>query len=421
MIRSLLVSFALCMATVLCVSQSPAQVVDRTSLNEKVMCGYQGWFNCPGDDADLGWTHWAKNSRKPFAMGNVTVDLWPDMSQYDADERFATGFQNADGTAAEVFSSANRKTVIRHFKWMQDYAIDGAFVQRFANGLKNPQDLKHKNNVLAAAREGSNLHGRTFAVMYDLSGIRSGGLDTVQQDWLSLQKESPVASDDAYLHHDGQPVVAIWGIGFNDGRQYSLAQCLQLVNWFKAQGCTVMVGVPSFWRDRQRDALDDPLLHQILKRADIVSPWSVGRYQTPKQARQHAQQVWAADRKWCEQFELDFLPVVFPGFSWHNMKGDKLDAVPRLKGEFLWSQIVGAKRAGCNMIYVAMFDEVDEATAIFKCTNNPPVGDGVSFLDYEGLPSDYYLRLVGHAGRLLRGEVKATDQLTIEPENLPDR
>ena len=52
-----------------------------------------------------------------------------------------------------------------------------------------------------------------------------------------------------------------------------------------------------------------------------------------------------------------------------------------------------------------MFDEIDEGTAIFKCSNEPPVGDGVHFLDYEGLPSDHYLRLTGEGGKLLRGEL----------------
>ena len=58
-----------------------------------------------------------------------------------------------------------------------------------------------------------------------------------------------------------------------------------------------------------------------------------------------------------------------------------------------------------------MFDEVDEATAVFKCTNDPPVGKGVEFLTYEGLPSDYYLRIVGHAGRVLRNEEPLTETL----------
>ena len=84
------------------------------------MVGYQGWFNCEGDGAKLGWKHWARDPRRLFGPKNVTVDLWPEVSELDEDERFATGFRHADGSAAEVFSSRNRKTVIRHFEWMRD-------------------------------------------------------------------------------------------------------------------------------------------------------------------------------------------------------------------------------------------------------------------------------------------------------------
>ena len=145
--------------------------VDTTTLTGKVMCGYQGWFNCEGDGADLGWTHWARNRRKLFAPGNITVDLWPDMTELGPDERFVTGFHHADGRKAEVFSSFNRKTVIRHFEWMRDYGIDGAFVQRFAHGLRSETMRHHKDVVLANAREGANRTGRAYAVMYDLSGL----------------------------------------------------------------------------------------------------------------------------------------------------------------------------------------------------------------------------------------------------------
>lgn len=54
------------------------------------------------------------------------------------------------------------------------------------------------------------------------------------------------------------------------------------------------------------------------------------------------------------------------------------------------------------MVYVAMFDEVDEGTAIFKCTNQTPVGDGVLFLGYEGVPPDHYLKLTGKGGEFIR-------------------
>ena len=91
------------------------------------------------------------------------------------------------------------------------------------------------------------------------------------------------------------------------------------------------------------------------------------------------------------------------------MNGKALDQIPRRKGAFLWSQFAAAKRAGARMIYVAMFDEVDEATAIFKCTNDVPPAGKSAFVTYEGLPSDHYLRLTGQGGRMLRGEIPLSD------------
>ncbi len=288
---------------------------------------------------------------------------------------------------------------------MRDYGIDGAFVQRFANGLRSEALRHHKDGVLSSAREGANRHGRAYAVMYDLSGMRTGGVHRVFEDWRMLRESMAITEDPAYLHHHGQPVVAVWGVGFNDDRGYTLAECRDLITALKEDGCTVMLGVPSWWRDGKRDATADPMLHDLLKQADIISPWTVGRYRTPAEAVRHAGQVWRPDLQWCQQQGLDFLPVVFPGFSWHNLHGGTLNEIPRLEGDFLWSQIRAARSTGAQMIYVAMFDEVDEGTAIFKCTNDPPVGADVSFLTYEGLPSDHYLRIAGWAGELLRGEV----------------
>jgi len=378
--------------------------VDTKTLEGKILAGYQGWFNTPDDGAGLGWTHWARSGSKPFGPGNVTVDLWPDMSEYDPSERHVTTFKHANGEPAVVFSSHNRLTVLRHFKWMEDYGIDGAFVQRFANGLTRESHRHHKDVVLAHAREGANRGGRAYAVMYDLSGLRAGGTKAVSADWKMLREKMKMGNDPAYLHHEGKPLVAVWGIGFGDSRRYTLEECRELVEFLKADGCAVMLGVPTGWRDQYRDSIKDVGFHDLLRLADIISPWTVGRYGSPGEAKVHAGKYYEKDIHWCEGHSMDYLPVVFPGFSWHNLKPhDPPDKIPRLKGEFLWFQFVGAKKAGASMIYVAMFDEVDEGTAIFKCTNDPPVGEN-PFITYEGLPSDHYLWLTGEAGRMLRGE-----------------
>jgi hypothetical protein len=319
---------------------------------------------------------------------------------------------------AHVFSSHQRKTVLRHFQWMQRYGIDGVFVQRFAVEARQPRDLRHCNTVLAHCREGANRSGRCYAVMYDLSGLPAGGVSHVIEDWKLLVDRMQLgrdAKDKAYLHHQGKPVVAVWGIGFNDRRRYSLDECERLVAFLKEDkrygGNTVLLGVPTGWRTLDADSVRDAALPKIIAQGDIISPSTVGRYRTLAGVAEHAQKRWQKDLAWCKEHQKDYLPVVFPGFSWHNSHPKSpLDEIPRLKGRFLWKQYVEARRVGATMLYQAMFDEMDEGTAIFKCSNDPPVGKS-SFVTYEGLPSDHYLWLTGQAGKLLRGEIKATAEL----------
>lgn len=378
--------------------------VDTGTLAGKVMCGYQGWFNCEGDGAARGWVHWVKGRGLP-SPGNVKVDLWPDVSELGADEKFDTAFHHADGRTAQVFSSFKKPTVLRHFQWMRDYGIDGAFVQRFAAGLRSPDTLRHNNTVLSHCREGANTFGRAYALMYDLTGLGAGRIDEVIDDWQMLRTRMRLGEDPAYSRHRGKPVVAVWGVGFNDKRRYTLNECRRLVEYLKGDGCAVMLGVPTWWREMRNDAVADPALHEVIALADIVSPWTVGRYRAPEEAAQHAEKLIAPDLAWCAGKGLDYLPVIFPGFSWHNMYGAPLDAIPRRRGEFFWTQFREARRAGAGMIYVAMFDEVDEGTAIFKCRSDVPDDGGAAFVTFEGLPADFYLKLAGLGGRLLRGEL----------------
>jgi hypothetical protein len=224
-----------------------------------------------------------------------------------------------------------------------------------------------------------------------------------------------IGADPAYLRHRGKPLVAVWGIGFSDKRAYTIAECRRLVDFLKhdpeAGGCSVMLGIPTYWREQKNDAVADPALLELLAQADVLSPWTVGRYGTPEDAERHAERLIRPDIQWCAEHKLDYLPVAFPGFSWHNMYGAPLASIPRRKGEFFWSQFRADKRAGASMLYVAMFDEVDEGTAIFKCTNDVPRASEAPFVTFEGLPSDYYLRVAGQGARMLRGEIPVESPL----------
>jgi len=135
-----------------------AGTVDTASLRGKVMCGYQGWFRCPNDAANLGWIHWSRDSQQ-IAPDLLSFEMWPDMAEYFPMERYrAPGFTYPGGRQAELFSSDYARTVLRHFEWMRDYGIDGAWLQHFLVDLpggplasRYPSRLRVLNHVRAAA------------------------------------------------------------------------------------------------------------------------------------------------------------------------------------------------------------------------------------------------------------------------------
>ncbi len=369
---------------------------DTDTLYNKVMCGYQGWFMARGDGYGAGFVHWGGVDKTP---PRCSVDLWPDVSEFDEDELFPTNYHHKDGSTAHVFSSTVNKTVLRHFEWMAEYGIDGVFVQRFGSVIGQLSGWNYERTcaVLSHCREGANQYGRAYAVMYDVNFDRKS-VEIIMKDWSRLVNEMKLTQTPAYLKHRGHPVVALWGYGFGH-RQFDAAATKELFEFFKKEengGCTIMLGVPNDWVKWEDERIQ--LLEQYVQ---IISPWNVGRYHSPEVAESFFAAHWPADLNWCRQRDKDYYAVVFPGFSWTNLhKGQTpLNQIPRLKGKFFWSQIQQVKKYGMNMAYVAMFDEVDEGTAIFKCTNRPPVGD---FVDYEGLPSDHYLKLTGRAAQYLQ-------------------
>jgi Glycosyl hydrolase family 99 len=400
------------------------------SYEGRVMCGYQGWFRAEGDGAGQGWVHYG--TRGKFGPSNLHIDLWPDVSEYK--KTYPTSFLKPDGSPATVFSSWDESTVDLHFHWMRDYGIDGAFVQRFFGGLRTEQGRRKSRVVLEHALEASKKYGRAIAVMYDLSGLSSKGEDcsAVIQDWKELVDQLKITSrgaDQTYLYHNKKPVVAIWGIGFPD-RPYNIHDIgiEKLISFLKNDpeygGCSVMLGVPCYFRKFGPDSLHDPYLHEVISSADIILPWMVGRYPRLDQSEisRYEAQV-KDDIAWCADRHLAYVPCVYPGFSWYNLSKTEfggihsLNQIPRQKGTFYWEQISAAVKSGSKMLYVAMFDEMDEGTAIFKCSNQTP--DKSRFIDYEGLPSDHYLWLTGKAREMLRGEIPFSKDVPIRNEQKP--
>jgi hypothetical protein len=401
--------------------------IDASTLNNKLLMGYQGWFSCPSDGSPIGeWVHWFK-SQTPDA-NNIRVDLFPDMSEYESDELCPTMMRYADGSTVYLYSAWNKKSVMRHFKWMKDYGIDGVLLQRFASELRDPRFFAARNRVLDSVREASELYGRVFAIEYDISGMNESTLvEDIVNDWNFLCNDMKIIESNRYLRHNGKPVLFIWGLGFND-RPGSVDQAKSIIDWFKKnapqnQLVTLVGGVPTYWRTLQAgtDTKTEPGWADVYRSFDVINPWMVGRFKNEQEADSFKNNIMVPDIQECKKYNIEYMPVVFPGFSWHNMNRgtpneSPLNLIPRNGGRFYWRQVYNAISAGSKMIFNAMFDEVDEGTAMMKVVSKRadlPVGADFVYLEIDGysLPSDFYLELAGKATKMLQGEIPLTPNI----------
>jgi len=395
--------------------------VDPSTMNRKLLMGYQGWFAAPGDGSAFNsWWHWFNGL--PTTAVNTSFDFWPDTSELGADELFSTSMTYSNGTTAKLYSAYNQKTVVRHFQWMQTNNLDGVFLQRFLSDLSG-NTLTFRNQVVTNVRVGSETYGRVFAIMYDVTGYSTNALvSTITNDWLYLVNTQKITNSPTYLRHKGKPVVAIWGFGLGDGNHLSSPQqAQQVINWFHAAGCTVVGGVASGWRTLSGDAYSDPAWTAVYLSYDVISPWTVGRYNSNSGADSYMNNYLQPDLAYCSSNSVDYMPVIFPGFSWANLQKNGLyNQIPRNGGKFYWEQAYNAVISGCSMVYGAMFDEVDEGTAMFKCVPTaaqlPAQGTFVPLnIDGYNLNSDWYLRLANQAGTMLRGQIPITNSIPITP------
>jgi hypothetical protein len=393
--------------------------IDPATMNKKLLMGYQGWFTCPNDGSPPNrWVHWFR-SQVPVAT-NLTVDFWPDTSELDPDELFPTAMTMTNGAPAMLYSAFTQKTVVRHFKWMKDYNLDGVFLQRFSSELGDPAFFALRNQVAANVRLEAETYGRVFAIMYDISGQPAASLiSRLTNDWNYLVTTMKMTNSPRYLRHNGKPVLAIWGFGFTD-RPGTPADAQTVINHFKAQGLTVLGGVPTYWRTLTADSQSDPAWAAVYRSFDVISPWAVGRYSTLAQADSFKANLIVPDLAEANANGRAYMPVIFPGFSWHNLLNGPLNQIPRQGGAFYWRQAYNAMTAGCTMIYGAMFDEVDEGTAMFKMAAHsgelPVEGTFVPLnIDGQNLPRDWYLRVAGEASKMLRNEIPPQTTLPITP------
>jgi len=391
------------------------------SLDNKLIVGYQGWFGCPGDfENNTRWQHWFLNTDR---SDDLLVDQLPSVREIAPDNLCATRMKRADGSPIFLFSSQNPRVVKTHFQWMQQHGVDGVAAQRFISELDDPASKRRLDNVLRNIRAAAEATGRFFYVTYDISGADPATVvDAVRADWRHLNDVLKITVSANYLHDNAKPVLQLWGFGF-EGRPGDATPVLALINDLKAgrnslPSATMIGGVPTHWRTLDGDAKRDAKWRDVYAAYDVLSPWTVGRFADDNGVDRFMRDRVIPDLAALRNTRQRYMPVIFPGFSWVNLMkqrektaGDKnaakLNQISRRCGNFLFKQASSMMDAGAITLYAAMFDEVDEATALFPTEPKPdalPKDTAMIFLNNDGcvLPDDWYLNVVGKVGAHLK-------------------
>jgi hypothetical protein len=219
--------------------------VDASTIRKKVLAGYQGWAGARGT-----WDHWTSDGNVPNpSSNNAHFEMVPEMGEYppgsltpDSDYHY-----KGNGNVVKLYENVADGVVDLHFKWMQSYGLDGVLIQRFISECTSPGPaLTQRNKILAQVDAAAAKYGRTYAMMWDMSGGSAQWDKDIENDYNTYVKK--YMSNPQYLKENGKPVVCIFGIGLGDHTQANPGNSMSVIRWLQGQGLYVIGSGPYYWR-----------------------------------------------------------------------------------------------------------------------------------------------------------------------------
>jgi len=401
------------------IAKTPPDIVPNTSLEGKWLTGYQAWFRTPSDGTGNYWTHYSAG-KNPTAEGLV-VDMWPDTTEFPLELKDAVPeFFHPNGEQAYLYSSVKPEIIDTHFRWMKEYDIDGVWLQRFVVGLPGERFEKSfptYKAIMDSVVESAKKHGRVWGINFDpAASNKETVFDTIITEWKRMVDEGLTKPENRYIQHNGLPVVHLWNM-HNKGDRFSPIDAeigLKFMEFFKQEGpykAFLISGATPHWAND-----NEPEYIKLKENMQAVVPWNIGNYGMKDGVPFAATGHWAKEKNFAEEYGMIWIPTIYPGFSWKNMNRYRKDGevfIDRCKGEFLWGQFAATHKIDANTLFLAMFDEVDEATAFFKVSPEPPTQ--AHFVGTDGMPSDWWLQLVREARRIYRSGEEFPKTIPIKP------
>ena len=254
---------------------------------------------------------------------------------------------------------------------MKQAGIDGVALQRFLSEVQDPRFFAARNQVTRNVQAGAEAEGRVFAIEYDVSGVDEAHLVAwLEADWKylvdTLEGHGEPALPQGRRQAGAVPVGPRVLRPPRDARRRRRADRLAHDERRPAVPRDAGRRRPGALAHAGRRLEDGPGLGARLPLVRRAVALDRGALRATTRGPTRTGATLAADLAAVTAAGKRYMPVVFPGFSWHNLHGGASNQIPRRGGAFYWRQVWNAVGAGATMLKTAMFDEVDEGTAMFK-------------------------------------------------------
>ena len=128
------------------------------------------------------------------------------------------------------------------------------------------------------------IQGRVYAVCYDLSGTSKDTVyDKIVADWKRLIDEKKITQDERYLHHDGKPVLFVWGFY---SERFDAATAHHIIDFFKTEpkyAVTLVGGCQWYWRAEKGPRVGAGV--SAIRRDQSVECWEYNEDRWPQGGR----------------------------------------------------------------------------------------------------------------------------------------
>lgn len=173
-----------------------------------------------------------------------------------------------------------------------------------------------------------------YYIVYDIIGWNNFAAELPDDVDYLIQRKA--FDSKAYAKQSGVPVIGINGIGSYYAPN-SATVAKNIIQQLQRSGFYVIGGVPWKWMRQSGDS--QPAFMPAYSVLNMIQPIIVGRYQGIDYEKIN-QVVRTADLAWCNDHNIGYLPVLYPGVS----------NVSRLHGDFFWSQFVTLRETGIEII-----------------------------------------------------------------------